>query len=184
MLPPMPDKPMDDDRLRYPVGRYQSPPANDAERAALIRAIAEAPAALRAAVAGLTDAQLDTPYRPGGWTVRQVVHHLPDSHMNAYVRLKLALTEESPVVKPYDEERWAELPDVRLARVETSLILLEAMHERWVMVLQALGPAEWKRQLLHPERGVLSVDDLLGTYAWHGRHHVAHVTSLRARQGW
>jgi hypothetical protein len=180
----MPDT-IGDEQLRYPIGRLQeSPITSDADRAGFIREIAEAPAALRAAVAGLDDAQLDTPYRPHGWTVRQVVHHLPDSHVNAYVRLKLALTEDHPVIKPYDEESWAELPDVRLARIETSLTLLEAVHERWVIVLKALGPAEWARQLLHPERGVMSVDDLLSSYAWHGRHHVAHITSLRMRQGW
>jgi DinB superfamily len=185
MLRPMPDTQTDDDRLRYPVGRYQTPATlSPAQREAFIREIAEAPAALRTAVAGLSNAQLDTPYRPGGWTVRQVAHHVPDSHLNAYVRLKLALTEDNPTVKPYDEQRWAELADVRSARIETSLALLEALHERWVLVLRSMGPAEWERRLLHPERGVMTLDDLLASYAWHGRHHVAHVTSLRARLGW
>jgi hypothetical protein len=185
MLRAMSAAPIDEERLRYPIGRQPGQtPTGDAQRATLIREIAQAPAALRAAVAGLDEKQLDTPYRPGGWTVRQVVHHVPDSHVNAYVRLKLALTEDDPVIKPYDEERWAELPDVRRARIETSLVLLEAVHERWVLVWEALGPAEWGRRLLHPERGVMTVDELLASYAWHGRHHVAHVTALRAREGW
>jgi hypothetical protein len=181
----MPDMPLDDERLRYPIGRDQPPTTlSDTQRAAFIRDVAEAPRALRTAVAGLGVAQLDTPYRPGGWTVRQVVHHVPDSHMNAYVRLKLALTEDRPTVKPYDEERWAELADVQRARIETSLMLLETVHERWVLVWESLGPADWSRTLVHPARGPMTIDALLASYAWHGRHHVAHVTSLRTREGW
>lgn len=149
-----------------------------AERAGAIDAIAAAPAALRAAVAGMTDADLDTPYRPGGWTVRQVVHHLPDSHMNAYVRLKLALTEERPTIRPYDEARWAELPDSRDVPVEVSLALLEALHLRWVALLRALPPASFERTLIHPEwPEPMSLDRLVALYAWHGRHHVAHVAA-------
>jgi hypothetical protein len=181
----MPDALSDDEHLRYPIGRDRAPAAlSDAERTAFIHDIAGAPAALREAVAGLDEAQLDTPYRPGGWTVRQVVHHVPDSHMNAYIRLKLALTEDRPTVKPYDEARWAELADVRRARLETSLTLLETVHERWVLVWKSLGPDDWNRTLLHPARGTTTIDELLASYAWHGRHHVAHVTSLRQREGW
>jgi hypothetical protein len=147
--------------------------------------IAAAPAALRAAVAGLSDAQLDTPYRPGGWTVRQVVHHVPDSHLNAYVRIRLALTEDTPTIKPYEEARWAELPDARTLPIEVSLALLEGLHARWVGLLGGLGPADGARQFHHPEHGrLITVDELIAMYAWHGEHHVAHVTSLRARNGW
>jgi hypothetical protein len=180
----MTSTPADDERLRYPIGRDQ--PVSTLtlpQRDALITAIAETPAALATAVAGLSETALDTPYRPGGWTVRQVVHHLPDSHVNAYVRCKLALTEEAPVIKPYDEERWAELPDVRATPIATSLALLAALHERWVTLLRGVSPGDWSRPLVHPERGVMTLDHLLASYAWHGRHHVAHVTSLRARQG-
>jgi uncharacterized damage-inducible protein DinB len=175
---------MTEDALRYPAGRFEyRGRLDDAERAKLVGQIAEAPARLRAAAAGLSDAQLDTPYRDGGWTVRQVTHHVPDSHLNAYTRLKLALTEEYPVIKPYDEARWADLADSR-APVEVSLVLLAALHERWVLLLRSLGAEDWARQLMHPERGVMTVDELLALYAWHGRHHVAHVTSLRERKGW
>jgi hypothetical protein len=157
----------------------------DARRAACVTRIAAAPAALRAAVAGLSDAQLDTPYRPGGWTVRQVVHHVPDSHLNAYVRIRLALTEDTPTIKPYEEARWAELPDARSLPVEASLTLLEALHARWVTLLGGLGAADGARRLRHPEHGrLMTVDELIAMYAWHGEHHVAHVTSLRARNGW
>lgn len=171
--------------LRYPIGEFAGA-ANltEAQRRDLIDAIAEAPARLAAAVAGLTPAQLDTPYRPGGWTVRQVVHHVPDSHLNSYVRFKLALTEDEPTIKPYDEARWAELADVRATPIETSLALLENLHQRWVLLLRSLGPADWMRKFKHPERGVVTLEQTLGLYAWHGRHHVAHITSLRERNGW
>jgi uncharacterized damage-inducible protein DinB len=172
--------------LRYPIGPFAYDGAmSDARRAECVARIAEAPARLRAAVAGLDDARLDTPYRPGGWTVRQVVHHVPDSHLNAYVRIRLALTEDAPTIKPYEESRWAELPDARSLPVEVSLDLLEALHARWVPLLRSVGPAEGARQLHHPERGrAMTVDELLALYAWHGAHHVAHVTSLRERMGW
>lgn len=172
--------------LRYPIGPFVVPDeVTPADRARHIEAIAEAPAALRAAVAGLGAAQLDTPYRPGGWTVRQVTHHVPDSHMGAYARFKLALTERVPVIKPYDEARWAELPDTAGTDLETSLRLLEALHERWLVLLRALAPGEWALGYFHPERGrVLRLDQTLALYAWHGRHHVAHVTRLRDREGW
>ena len=146
--------------------------------------IAEAPAKLRAAIRGLSDAQLDTPYREGGWTVRQVVHHVPDSHMNAYVRLRLALTEEQPTIKPYEEAKWAELEDARRAPVEMSLALLEPLHERWVRLLRSLRAADFSRTFAHPEHGVRTLDWLLLVYAWHGAHHTAHITTLRQLKGW
>jgi hypothetical protein len=139
---------------------------------------------LRAAVLGLSEEQLDTPYRPGGWTVRQVVHHVPDSHMNAYVRFKLALTEEAPTIKPYAEARWAELPDTRLTPPEVSLTLLDNLHERWVNILRNMTPEDFERRLQHPEKGLLTLDAMLSLYSWHGRHHVAHVNGLRQRMGW
>lgn len=170
---------------RYPIGPFRgaSSLTEDLRRQAIAE-IADAPARLRAAVAGLTPQQLDTPYRPGGWTVRQVVHHLPDSHLNAYTRFKLALTEEQPTIKPYDEARWAELADTRNAPLEISMALLEALHQRWVILLRALEPADFARTMRHPERGVVTLDNTLALYAWHGRHHVAHITSLRERLGW
>jgi len=175
---------MNDD-LRYPIGPFQQDEAVTPERMRQwIGAIAEAPARLRSAVAGLSDAQLDTPYRPGGWTVRQVVHHLPDSHLNSYVRFRLALTEDNPTIKPYDEARWAELPDGRSAPVELSLALLEALHRRWVLLLESVDEPDWSRAYLHPEYGPRTLRETLGLYAWHGRHHVAQITSLRTRMGW
>ena len=171
--------------LAYPIGKFTlSGPATAADRARRIAELAAAPAALRNAVAGLSDAQLATPYRPGGWTVRQVVHHVPDSHLNAYVRFKLAVTEETPTIKPYDEKAWAELPDVRTVPVEASLDLLARLHERWVAFLTALSESDWKRTFRHPELGVVPLEKNLALYAWHGRHHVAHVSSLRERMGW
>ncbi|HEV2387786.1 MAG TPA: putative metal-dependent hydrolase [Candidatus Acidoferrales bacterium] len=171
--------------LRYPVGKFQRVQAvTEAQRREFIATLVAAPARLRAAVTGLSDAQLDTPYRPGGWTVRQVAHHVPDSHMNAYIRFRLALTENEPAIKVYDEARWAELADAKSSPIEPSLALLENLHKRWVILLESLSPAEWKRTLRHPEMGVLAVDTTLALYAWHSRHHVAHITALRAREGW
>ena len=170
--------------LRYPIGDFTMPAAvTPALRTEAITAIAELPARVRDAVRGLSDAQLDTPYRPGGWTVRQVVHHVPDSHMNAFVRLKLALTEDNPTVKPYDEKKFAELPDQRLP-IEPSLSLLDGLHARWVTVLRAHAPPQFGRPLYHPEIGAITVDYLVQTYGWHSRHHVAHITRLREREGW
>ena len=170
--------------LRYPIGKFQSvQKLTEAERRQSIDAIAEAPARLRAAVAGLDDKQLDTPYRPGGWTVRQVTHHVPDSHMNAFIRLKLALTEDEPTIKPYDEARWALLADAK-EPIEASLALLDNLHQRWVPLWRSLAPADWARKLNHPEMGVMTLDNLAAIYAWHGRQHVAHITALRERQGW
>jgi hypothetical protein len=170
--------------LRYPVGRHT--PVTELtpdQRADCIAQIAEAPARLRRAVAGLDERQLDTPYRSEGWTVRQVVHHLPDSHLNAYARFKLALTEERPTIKPYDQARWAATPEMG-APIEVSLALLTALHERWVLLLRGMGPAEFGRSLHHPESGILTLDGMVAMYAWHGRHHAAHITGLRERMGW
>jgi hypothetical protein len=173
------------DDLRYPVGRFRFPDAISArDLESFIGHIAEAPARVRAAVAGLTDAQLDTPYRPGGWTVRQVAHHLPDSHMNSYVRFRLALTEDAPTIKPYDERGWAELADARTMPIEPSLALLESLHARWVPLLRSLSGADWKREFQHPELGPVRLEQNAALYAWHGRHHVAHITGLRNRMGW
>lgn len=171
---------------RYPIGPFKfDGNATQRLREHWIAEIAAAPGALRAAIAGLAPEQLDTPYREHGWTVRQVVHHLPDSHLNAYTRIKLALTEDGPVIKPYDEARWAELPDVKSTPVETSLTLLDCLHRRWVLLLRHLGPAELGRSFRHPEHGrSIGLDEVLAMYAWHGRHHVAQITSLRNRMGW
>ena len=174
-----------DEELRYPIGRYQAPASITADdRAGWIAEIEALPRKLRDAVSGLNDKQLDTPYRPGGWTVRQVVHHVPDSHMNSYSRFRLALTEESPTVKPYDEAAWAELVDAKSAPVEVSLALLEALHARWVMLLCSMSDTDFARTLKHPELGEPRLDWVLGQYAWHCRHHVAHITNLRKRERW
>src|SRR5580765_499693 len=172
--------------LRYPVSRFQKPQSLEPkQRRGAIDTIAEAPTKLRAAVSGLTDAQLDTPYRPEGWTVRQVVHHVPDSHLNAYTRIKLALTEEEPTIKPYEEARWAELPDARSGPIEPSLALLQFLHQRWLLLLRKLRPADFARRFRHPEHNrMFGLDEVLAMYAWHGQHHVAHITSLRRRMGW
>jgi hypothetical protein len=171
--------------LSYPIGRYEAPASLDAgQRGEWLRRIAEAPARFREAVRGLDDAQLDTPYRPGGWTVRQVVHHMADSHMNAYIRFRVALTEDQPTIKPYDQAAWAELADARTLPVETSLALLEGMHRRLVALAETLAEADFARTFFHPERGVVRLDSTLGMYAWHGRHHEAHILGLRERMGW
>jgi hypothetical protein len=170
---------------RYPIGKFERrDELTGEERRAMIEQIASAPLHMRNAVDGLTPAQLDTPYREGGWTLRQVVHHVPDSHVNAYCRFKLALTEESPTIKPYDEGRWAELADSHDTPIKTSLAMLESLHYRWVCLLRSMKPADFQRQLKHPESGAMTVDNLLALYAWHGRHHVAHITSTREQRGW
>jgi hypothetical protein len=171
--------------LSYPIGRFPYAGENTEERRRTsIDRIENAPARLRAAVEGLNVEQLDTPYRPGGWTVRQVVHHVPDSHIHSYCRFRLALTEETPGVKGYDQERWAGLFDSRTAPVEVSLALLEALHRRWVITLRSMTPADFARTFLHSELGPVTLDRNLALYAWHGDHHVAHITALRARMGW
>lgn len=171
--------------LRYPVGKFSYDGApNEEQKQHFINVIANTPANLESTVQGLSPAQLDTPYRPGGWTVRQVVHHLPDSHMNSYVRFKLALTEDEPTIKPYAEDRWAELADTKIVPIETSFILLESLHARWVALLRSLTPEQWKRNFRHPELGLMSLEKTLALYAWHGRHHVAHIAGLREREGW
>jgi uncharacterized damage-inducible protein DinB len=171
--------------LRYPIGNFERPETiTESQRRAFVDTIADAPARLAAAVAGLTPAQLDTPYRPGGWTVRQLAHHVPDSHMNAYVRFKLALTEDVPTIKPYEEARWAELGDTSTTPVEVSLALLDNLHKRWVGLLRSLKPADWARKFRHPALGLMSLDQNLALYAWHSKHHVAHITALRERNGW
>jgi len=171
--------------LKYPVGKltFDADVTQD-KRRAWIRQIADAPDALHAAISGLGDPQLDTPYRPGGWTVRQVVHHVPDSHMNAYVRFKWALTEDNPTIKAYDEAAWATVADTARTDPDVSLALLDALHRRWVVLLEALEPEDFGRPLTHPDNGPMTLDRLLQIYAWHGRHHVAHITELRKRQGW
>jgi hypothetical protein len=171
--------------LSYPIGKFHfdGTSTNDQKQKAIAE-IEQTPARLRAAVKGLSEQQLDTPYRPDGWTVRQVVHHVPESHMNAYIRFKLALTEDQPTIKPYEQQLWAELPDVKATPIEVSLAMMEPLHDRWVRMLRLIKPEEWKRTFRHPELGVVSLEKNLALYAWHGRHHVAHITSLRERNGW
>jgi hypothetical protein len=174
-----------DDALKYPIGRLQRQASyTSAERDAMIARLAGQPASLRAAIDALDDAALDTPYRPGGWTVRQLVHHVADGHMNAYIRVKLALTEDEPTVKPYDQDAWVQLADVTAVAPSVSLALLEGTHARLVPVLRAMSPDDFRRGLMHPENGRMTVDDVLATYAWHGDHHVAHIRALRRRSGW
>ena len=171
--------------IRYPIGPFERPASVSRDtRSQLIDQIAELPAQIRGAVDGLDEAQLYVPYRPGGWTVKQVVHHLADSHINSYVRFKLALTEDEPLVKPYAEARWAELPDARDSGIEVSLLLLDSLHDRWVRMLRAMRDEEFARSFRHPEAGLLRLDTTVALYAWHGRHHVAHVDALRERMGW
>jgi uncharacterized damage-inducible protein DinB len=170
---------------RYPIGKfkYDGPPTPE-RRQELLNQIEQAPASLRTAVSGLSEPQLDTPYRPEGWTVRQVVHHVPDSHLNAYIRTKLALTEDEPTIKPYAEDRWAQLADTQATPIDVSLTLLDALHDRWLRLLRSLQREDWKRTFHHPEMGPMSLEKNLVLYAWHGRHHVAHITALRELNGW
>ena len=169
---------------RYPVGKFSySGPLSAEQKRAYLDNIEQTPPRMRATVRGLSDAQLDTPYREGGWTIRQVVHHVPDSHMNSYIRFKLGLTEENPTIKPYLEDRWAELLDSQQP-IEVSLVMLESLHRRWMVILRNLVEADWKRTFTHPELGPMTLEKNLALYSWHGRHHVAHITSLRERMGW
>ncbi|MGA2038601.1 MAG: YfiT family bacillithiol transferase [Bryobacteraceae bacterium] len=171
--------------LSYPIGKFDSKAAVAADqRPRLIAEIAAAPGHYRDAVRGLDDRQLNTPYRPGGWTVRQVIHHVPDSHMNAYIRFRLALTEDSPTIKPYLEAKWAELPDAKALPVAVSLGLLDGLHQRWAELLGGLSDADFARTFRHPELGIVRLDTNLALYAWHSRHHAAHITGLRERMGW
>ena len=171
--------------LRYPIGKFNFDGAlTEQQKQTSLDDIANAPANLRSAVKDLSEAQLDTPYRPDGWTVRQVVHHVPDSHMNAYIRFKLALTEDEPTIKPYEQQLWADLGDTKSTPIEVSLTLLESLHDRWVHLLRSFTVSDWKRTFRHPELGIVGLEKNLSLYAWHGRHHVAHVTELRKREGW
>ena len=171
--------------LRYPVGKFEyQGPLGEAQRSVLIQQIADTAANVRHALTALSETQLDTPYRPGGWTVRQVVHHVPDSHMNAYVRFKMALTEDEPTIKTYAEDRWAELADTRATPIEISLTLLDSLHDRWLHLLRSFSDEHWKRTFRHPELGPMTLEKTLALYAWHGRHHVAHITELRKRMSW
>jgi hypothetical protein len=171
--------------LRYPIGKfhYEGPPTAD-HKEKYLADIERAPADLRAAVQGLSGQQLDTPYRPDGWTVRQLTHHIPDSHLNAYIRFKLALTEDKPTIKPYAEDRWAQLADSETTPLEVSLTMLDSLHARWIRLLRSLKPEDWKRTFHHPDLGPMPLEKNLALYSWHGRHHIAHITSLRQRNGW
>ena len=171
---------------RYPIGPFQRrDELTAAERQSMLEDIADTPARLREAVAGLSDEQLDTPYREGGWTLRQVVHHVPDSHLNAYCRLKLALTEEQPIIRPYDETTWAKLGDVAATPIDVSLTLLESLTTRWMTIFDSMEAGDYRRTFRHPDHeGVQTIDWLVAMYSWHGRHHVAHITSTRQRHGW
>lgn len=173
------------DDIRYPIGRFSAPASSTAGvRSAHVQTLRLLPEKLEAAVAGLSEAQIDTPYRDGGWTVRQLVHHIADSHANSYVRFKLALTEDEPTVKPYDEAAWANLPDSKSLPIDISLALTAALHARWVALLEAMTEDDFQRGYNHPEMGRQNLAKALALYDWHSRHHTAHITSLRARHGW
>lgn len=173
------------DNDRYPIGRFEPlrEPLDAAARARLIDTIEKTPATIRSLVERLDDRQLDSPYRDGGWTIRQVVHHVPDSHMNIYIRMKLTVTEETPTIKPYDEVRWADLPDGRSAPISMSLDLLDALHRRWVTFLRTLSEQQFQRTFVHPELGSVALFEALAMYAWHGRHHVAHIENAIKKSG-
>ncbi|AXY73151.1 putative metal-dependent hydrolase [Paraflavitalea soli] len=171
--------------LRYPIGKYEPQPFSDKQKRAWLQDIQFLPGLMEQAIENLDERQFDTPYRDGGWTIKQVVHHVPDSHMNAYTRFKLGLTEDKPVIKPYDEVEWANLRDVSVVPVNISITLLYALHTRWHAAIRDLTDEQWKRTVIHPEQNKeLTLWYLLGSYAWHGKHHVAHITSLRERKGW
>jgi uncharacterized damage-inducible protein DinB len=170
---------------RYPIGNFaKQANYSPTERAARLGVLRQTPASLRVALEGLTESQLETPYREGGWSLRQVAHHIPDSHMNAYVRVKLALTEDTPTIKPYNEQSWALLPDTTTVPLEVSVTLLEALHLRLVTLLENLSEAQWQRTYNHPQGGLYTMEQVLALYAWHGTHHVAHITTLRSSKGW
>jgi uncharacterized damage-inducible protein DinB len=170
---------------RYPIGKFAySGPLTAAQKQQCLTDIEQTPACLRASLSGLSDQQLDTPYRDGGWTLRQVAHHVVDSHMNSYIRFKLALTEEEPAIKPYREDLWAELPEAKHAPIAVSLALLDSLHQRWMLMLRAFTDSDWKRTFRHPELGPMSLEKTLALYSWHGHHHVAHITNLRTQKRW
>ncbi|MCF8238798.1 MAG: putative metal-dependent hydrolase [Saprospiraceae bacterium] len=177
---------MSQEKLKYPIGRFRQPePITPEIRSKAITDIATLPGRMRVAVSDLTDKQLDTPYRPDGWTVRQVVHHCADSHMNAMIRIKLALTEDQPTIKPYEEPRWAMLPDTSIMPIEAALTLLDGLHARWAFLLQRLTAEDLARSFIHPDSGrAFSVDEAICQYAWHSDHHLSHITHLRQREGW
>ena len=171
--------------LRYPIGKFTyEGPMSQEQKQKCLSDIEQAPIRLREAVEGLSNSQLNTPYRPEGWTVRQVVHHVPDSHLNAYIRFKLALTEDEPTIKPYAEDRWAQFADTTTTPIEVSLTMLDCLHTRWVQLLRSLQAPDWARRFRHPEMGVMSLEKTLALYSWHSRHHAAHITSLRERNAW
>jgi len=171
--------------LSYPIGKFHfDGTLSEEQKQKCIDDIARVPADLRAAVSGLSESQIDTPYRPGGWTVRQLTHHVPDSHMNAYIRFKLALTEDVPTIKPYEQQRWAELGDSAATPIEVSLTMVDSLHDRWVRLLRSIKPDDWKRSFRHPEMGLVGLEKNLALYSWHGRHHLAHITELRKRNSW
>jgi hypothetical protein len=173
------------EELKYPIGKFHfETEATDSLRQNWIQQIANLPGRLREAVKDLSDAQLDTPYRPEGWTIRQVVHHLADSHIHSYIRFRFGLTENEPPIKPFDEVRWAELEDARQAPVGLSLGILEGIHARWTLLARSLQTTDFSRSVLHPERGMLSLNKLLNLYSWHGQHHLAHIENLKSRMGW
>ena len=178
-------RPEELEKLRYPIGKYdRSQPLTTATLEEALTSLAKHPGELRATVVTLSDEQLDTPYRPGGWTVRQTIHHLADSHMNAYIRCKLALTEDNPTIKPYEEALWSNLPDARDGAVEMSLNLLDGLHDRWVLCLENLTAEQWKRTFNHPESGITPLDLAVHLYAWHGKHHLTQIKNLRERMDW
>ncbi|WP_028778190.1 YfiT family bacillithiol transferase [Shimazuella kribbensis] len=171
--------------LRYPIGKFQKPAVfTDELREQFIQTLEQLPLSLRSAVEGLTDEMLDTPYREGGWTVRQVVHHLADSHLNSYTRFRLALTELSPTIRPYDEQKWADLTDAKHAPIGSSLAILDGLHQRWTTLLRSFSEEDWNKTFIHPDLGAMSLDMATALYAWHSEHHVAHITLLTEREGW
>lgn len=171
--------------LRYPIGKFEAAKDITPEmREKFIQTVEELPAKLRAAVDDLSDEQLDTPYRPDGWTIRQVVHHVADSHINSICRFKLGLSEDTPTIKPYEEALWAEMADAKNAPVDLSLNVIDGVHARWTMLLKSMSKTDFERKINHPERGAMTLNSLLALYDWHSRHHTAHVTKLREKNNW
>jgi len=170
---------------RYPIGKYEAMPFSASQKSIWIQALRDCPKEVEAAVVGLTQSQLDTPYREGGWKVQQLVHHITDSHMNAFARFKLGLTEDVPTIKAYDENKWVAMADVLDTPIHYSITILFALHERWANLLDSLTDEQWQRKIFHPGRNAeVSLWDLFAVYAWHGKHHVAHITTLKNQKGW